>query len=121
MQVSWQLGDKQRTDDNNDVCIRIELPNERVLTFSKTTVEERTIKSKESWGVLRYDAKSGTQTTVNVNMDKASALMVAKRLSDEDRECIYTAALIRDVVEAKTEITPYKAFKANGTIGKLTQ
>jgi hypothetical protein len=54
-------------------------------------------------------------------MDKASALMVAKRLSDENKDNIYSASIIRDLVEKRTEVMPFKAFKANETVGKITQ
>ena len=53
-------------------------------------------------------------------MDKASAMMVAKRLSEENPENIYSTAIIRDVVEKKTEVIPFKAFRNNQTVGKLT-
>ena len=54
-------------------------------------------------------------------MDKASAMMVAKRLSADDTTNIYTASMVRDYMERKTEITPYKAYKANETVGRLTK
>ena len=54
-------------------------------------------------------------------MDKASALIVAKRLSDENPDNIYSASIIRDLVEKRTEVMPFKAFKGNETVGKITQ
>lgn len=121
MPESWQFGEAQRTEPSEDVCIKIDLPNERVFTFHKTQLNEEIVESKESWGVLCYNPNTNTQTSVNVGMDKGSAMMVAKRLSDENKDCIYTAAIIRDVVEKRTEILPYKAYIANETAGKLTQ
>lgn len=121
MPEKWELGDAQRTEAKDDVCIRVDLPNERVLTFHKTSLDEEILESKESWGVLCYDPKTNKQTSVNTGMDKGSAMMVAKRLSDENKDCIYTAALIRDVVEKRVEVVPFKAYMANETVGKLTQ
>ena len=119
MPETWQLGEEQRTESKSDACIRVDLPNERVFTFHKASLNEEILDSKECWGVLCYDPKNNTQTSVNTNMDKGSAMMVAKRLSDENKENIYTAAIIRDVVEKRTEVVPFKAYMANETAGKL--
>lgn len=119
MPETWQLGEEQRTESKSDACIRVDLPNERVFTFHKASLNEEILDNKECWGVLCYDPKNNTQTSVNTNMDKGSAMMVAKRLSDENKENIYTAAIIRDVVEKRTEVVPFKAYMANETAGKL--
>ena len=120
---TWQLGEEQRTPNAfKDACIQIDLPDDRVFTFHKTRLGNELVgEPKETWGVLCYDPKTDTQKSVNTNMDKASALMVAKRLSDENPEKIYSAAIIRDVVEKHIEVVPYKVFKDNETIGKLTE
>lgn len=118
----WQLGDDQHTslnDTNN--AIKVEYGDNQ-LTFNNCVVNEKIIgDAKESWCVTRYEPKNRKQVCVEERMDKASALMVAKRLSDDDKENIYTASFVRDVVESRTEITPYKAFKDNQTIGRLTK
>lgn len=119
MPETWELGGEQRTESKDDVCIRVDLPNERLFTFHKTSIDEEILESKESWGVLCYDPNTNKQTSVNTGMDKSSAMMVAKRLSDENKDCIYTAALIRDVVEKRTEVLPFKAYINNETVGKL--
>lgn len=117
----WQLGDEQRTHTHQDVCIQVELLNDRVFTFHKTELNNEYVNEpEETWGVLCYDPSTNTQKSVNTNMDKASAMMVAKRLSEENPENIYTTAIIRDVVEKKTEVIPFKAFRNNQTVGKLT-
>lgn len=117
----WQLGDEQRTPIHDDVCIQVDLPNDRMFTFHKTELNHEYVQEpEETWGVLCYDPSRNTQKSVNTNMDKASAMMVAKRLSEENPENIYSTAIIRDVVEKKTEVIPFKAFRNNQTVGKLT-
>lgn len=120
MPETWQLGEPQRTEREKDLAIKIDMPNERVFTFYKAELNHETVDSKETWGVLCYDPKTNKQTSVNTNMDKASAMMVAKRLSAENPDCIYSASIIRDVVEKRTEVLPFKAFRNNETVGKLT-
>lgn len=120
MPETWQLGEPQRTEREKDLAIKIDIPNERVFTFYKAELNHETVDSKETWGVLCYDPKTNKQTSVNTNMDKASAMMVAKRLSAENPDCIYLASIIRDVVEKRTEVLPFKAFRNNETVGKLT-
>jgi hypothetical protein len=119
---AWQLGEEQRTKSLREGCIRIDLPDDKVFTFYKAELNHELVgEPKETWGVFCYDPKTGKQTSVNTDMDKASALMVAKRLSDENPDNIYSASIIRDLVEKRTEVMPFKAFKANETVGKITQ
>jgi len=122
MPETWQLGEEQRTKSLREGCIRIDLPDDKVFTFYKAELNHELVgEPKETWGVFCYDPKTGKQTSVNTDMDKASALMVAKRLSDENPDNIYSASIIRDLVEKRTEVMPFKAFKANETVGKITQ
>ena len=118
--TDWNLGDPQRVDDNClSAAIRVNT-DEKQYTFHQTTVKGETIgDAKESWCVTKYDTREHRQMTVEERMDKASAMMVAKRLSAEDAKNIYTASIVRDYVERKTEITPFKAYKANETVGHL--
>jgi len=116
----WELGDPQRIEDDGlDVAIRVNV-GDKQYTFRNTVVDGKTVgEPKESWCVTKYDTREHTQTCVEQDMDKASAIMVAKRLSAEDRDNIYTASVVRDYVEKKTEVTPFKAYKANETVGRL--
>ena len=85
-----------------------------------TTLKEEIVgDDEETWCVTKYDTKKHNQVTVEENMDKASAMMVAKRLSSEDSENIYTASRVREYMERKTDIVPFKAYKANETVGHL--
>lgn len=119
---TWQLGEEQRTTSFREGCIRIDLPDDKVFTFYKAELNHELVgEPKETWGVFCYDPNTDKQTSVNTDMDKASALMVAKRLSDENPDNIYSASIIRDLVEKRTEVIPFKAFKANETVGKITQ
>lgn len=117
----WNLGDEQRTnEDDITVAIRIDSEDDdRVYTFRNTSVNVETLESEESWGVLCYDPRTNKQTVENTDMDKASATMVAKRLSCENPQYIYTAAIIHDVKERRTDVTPFKAFRNNKTVGKV--
>lgn len=118
----WNLGDEQRVDDNGlDVAIRMNI-GEKEYTFKKTSFDETVVDNgDETWCVTKYDTREHKQMTVEENMDKASAMMVAKRLSSEDTQNIYTASVVREFVEKKIEITPFKAYKANETVGRLTK
>lgn len=118
----WSLGDKQRSEDESDVAIKIRRDNGMELFFHKTSVGAETIgEVKESWCVTRFDEHTRSQTTVNTDMDKASAMMVAKRLSSEDPDNIYTASIVQQLTEAKTDVTPFKAFKNGSTAGSLVK
>lgn len=118
--MAWNLGDPQRVEDNGlDVAIRIDT-DDKQYTFRKTVLDGDMVgESEESWCVTKYDTKEHVQTSIEEGMDKASAMMVAKRLSQEDVENIYTASVVRTYMERKTEVTPFKAYKANETVGRL--
>lgn len=118
--MTWNLGDPQRVEDNGlDVAIRIDT-DDKQYTFRKTVLDGDMVgESEESWCVTKYDTKEHVQTSIEEGMDKASAMMVAKRLSQEDAENIYTASVVRTYMERKTEVTPFKAYKANETVGRL--
>lgn len=117
----WKLGDEQRTRKAKDNSMRVFLPNDEHYTFYKCEIKNDIVGTpKESWCILCYDTKTRKQTVTNSNMDKASALMVAKRLSNENPEKIYSVNIVRDFVESKTEVIPFKAFQNNNTVGKIT-
>lgn len=118
--MAWNLGDPQRVEDNGiDVAIRINT-DEKQYTFRQTVLDGDIVgESEESWCVTKYDTKEHVQTSIEEGMDKASAMMVAKRLSQEDAENIYTASVVRTYMERKAEVTPFKAYKANETVGRL--
>ena len=120
--MEWNLGDKQRTDDDGlDVAIRMNV-GDKQYTFRKTLLGGNIVgEAHETWCVTKYDTLEHKQTTVEEDMDKASAMMIAKRLSAEDTQNIYTASIVRDYMERKTDVTPFKAYKANETVGRLTK
>lgn len=119
--VEWQLGDEQRLSLNaGESAIRIKSDKDSgTCVFRQATLNHETIESEERWGVLRYEPSLEKQEAVYTDMDKASALMVAKRNSADDTDSIYTAAIIRDITERRTDVIPFKAFKNNETVGKL--
>ena len=115
---SWQLGEEQRIQDETDIAIRKQTEDKN-LTFRKASLDVETDMQNETWCVLKYDKKTNKQESVSTDMDKASALMSAKRLSDNDKENYYTVAMVQDIVEKRTDITPFKVFKDNETVGKI--
>ena len=115
----WQLGDGQRTENDSDIAIRVDADGKTVY-FKRTTVSvEESDCRGESWCVTKYDVCRAVQETVNTGMDKASAMMVAKRLSEEDAQHIYTASVINTVEEKKEVLIPLKVYEKGQTIGKL--
>ena len=119
---SWQLGDDQhcKVPEMRD-ALQVNV-NDSLFTFGVCTLNERSIgEDMESWCVTKFEPSTRKQICVEEGMDKASALMVAKRLSAEDQENVYTASMVRDFAESKTEVTPFKAFKGNQTVGRLTK
>ena len=118
---TWQLGDSQRIP-SKQATIRINTEDEKVINLFTSVLNSETIGEPcESWCVTKFNTKDKKQETVNTNMDKASAMMVAKRLSADDKENIYTASLIREVTEKRTEVVPFKAYMSNETVGKITK
>lgn len=118
----WELGEEQRVESEVETAIKVKTDGEKTLFFYRTPLETETVgEVKESWCVTKYDEKTYKQTTVNTEMDKASAIMIAKRMSAEDPESIYTANVVQEMTEKKTVLVPFKAFQANNTIGSLTK
>ena len=117
---TWQLGESQHTETSGDVAIVVKRKDERDLYFHNSVLDAELVEDvTESWCVTKYDERTKEHTTCETDMDKASAMMVAKRLSSDDTSAIYTASIVREFVEKRTEVTPYKCYKSNETIGKL--
>lgn len=118
--IKWELGDAQYTDTDEDVAIKINQKGERDLFLLKTIANCKPLSSPvESWCVTRVDKQTDKQTVINADMDRASALMVAKRASVDDPNGIYTASVVRDIEEKRTEVVPFKAFASGETVGKI--
>lgn len=118
----WSLGEPQRNEENADVAIKVKEENGRVLFFHKTVLETSCEEdTNESWCVTKFNERLCKQETVNTGMDKASATMIAKRLSSEEPDVIYTASVIQEITEKKTVAVPFKTYKNNHTIGSLTK
>lgn len=120
--VDWNLGEEQlvRESGVESSIIIDDEENESILRLSKSIASEEVISCEESWCVTKYDIETKKQECVYSDMDKASALMTAKRLSDDDKESIYAASQVLDVTKRETIVTPVKAFKANETVGKVS-
>lgn len=115
----WNLGDSQRLDSDTDAAIKVGSDDDGYLYF-KTTIVEREVVGDidESWCVTKYEPHEHRQTTVHTGMDKASAMMVAKRLSSEDDKSIYTASIVRNLEERQEKIIPYEAYQNDMQVGK---
>lgn len=117
---TWKLGEEQRTKTTEGVAIKVEREGDSTLYFHRSSeYYEQLEEPRESWCVVRYDEKTLKSNVVNAGMDKPSAMMVAKRLSADDSDAIYTANIVTESVEKRTDILPIKAFKNNKTVGKL--
>lgn len=120
--IEWNLGDKQREQNDSTTAIKVDVGTGKMYFFSVTNVLSELVgEDKESWCVTKYDTKKHSQKTVEEDMDKASAIMVAKRLSADDTENIYTASIVRDYMEKKTDVVPFKAYMNNSTVGKIVK
>ena len=118
---SWGLGEPQNTPDETDTMIQVlEESSDRVLRFHRSIADSQIIdEPKESWMVTKYNRRTRRQESVEEGIDKASAQMIAKRLSAEDAENIYTASCVREYTQKVMEVLPMKAYKANKTIGTI--
>ena len=118
---SWALGEPQNTPDDTDAMLQVvEDSSDRVLRFHRSVVESEVVSGiKESWMVTRFNRRTHQQLSVEEDLDKASAQMIAKRLSAEDPENIYTASCVREYTQRVTEVLPNKAFKGNKTVGTI--
>ena len=116
----WKVGDAQRINSDASSAIRFKVgENVYTLRVSRMDVEREVV--DESYAVLEFDPETNKQESIHTNMDKASAMMVAKRLSDENKDKVYNVALVQDIKETRTDVTPIKAFQANNTIGSITK
>ena len=120
--VNWQLGEPQFVKEKNiEASIVIDSEDsDKILRLSKSVIDENVDSCEESWCVTKYDVKEKSQTCIYSKMDKASALMSAKRLSADDEENIYSVSQMLYITKRETIITPVKAFRANATIGKIS-
>lgn len=121
--IKWELGDKQRIDDDDiESAINVTVGNNKKYTFNTTVVEESEGEDvAANWCVTKYDTLEHTQKTIECDMDKASAMMVAKRLSAEDPKHIYIANVVQESSVKKIIIVPYKAYKENNVVGKIVK
>lgn len=115
----WLLGEPVRLDTPTDTVIRIDNDDENnVLSLYKCVLNEEILESDESWCISKYEPEKKEQQTIEQNMDKASALMVAKRLSDGDSESVYIVNQVMDLKKTETVVIPFRAFKDNKTVGR---
>lgn len=115
----WNLGDAQRIDADVESVIRVDV-GDRWLNMHRSIAEVTPVgEPQEEWCVTKYDMKTKKQVTVNTDVSKADAQMIAKRLSDNDPDNIYTASVLSSRVERVVEVIPMKAYKGNKVIGNV--
>ena len=115
----WELGDPQHVEDDCDVLVKVDLPD-RELKFHRTTVDCEPLSDvTDEWCVTKFDIKTKKQETVFQNMDKASAKMCAKRMSNDDAENIYTASILRTYEERRIEAMPMAAYQGGSEVGRI--
>lgn len=115
----WQLGDEQRTSGSEEIEVVVECDDDSTINFHRCVVEtEQLDEPVETWCVTKYSHVTLEQESVNIGMDKASAMMSAKRLSANDNENFYTASKVFTVTEKRSEVIPFKVFKNGDTVGK---
>lgn len=116
----WNIGDAQRLNDSSDAVISVDCGDEddNIVNFFKKEMNEEVEALEESWCVSKYDTMLCRQVIVEKDMDKASAKMVAKRLSNEDPENLYIASQVQDVTKKETIITPFIVFRNNESVGE---
>lgn len=119
--LQWNLGDEQRAKENTEPLIEIPL-EDRILRLYRDAAEKETEIIEETWAVMMSDPDSEgfkQLQSVECNLDKATAQMVAKRMSAEDHTKLYTACMVQQIKETRTEVVPYKAFMDGVTKGDI--
>lgn len=115
----WHLGDSQMTEEEEDYVIRVD-NGDKWLDIKRSLCSSTVIgEPVEEWCVTKYDMKSKKQETVYTNMKKADAQMVAKRLSAEDGDSIYTASVLTTSTEKRVVATPMKVYRDNNVVGDV--
>jgi hypothetical protein len=117
--LSWSLGDPQHVEDAVDVVIKIEI-GDRVLKFHRTVEKSEMLSDvEESWCVSRVDTQTLQQVVVEDGLDRGLAQMIAKRMSAEDADRVYTATKIETITERRIEACPIKAYIGGQTVGDV--
>lgn len=116
---SWSLGDPQSTMKSEDYAILVTLDDIDIKFFNSVLDRELVEDPEETYIVTKYDRSTKKQITIENNMDKASAMMIAKRLSAEDKENLYIACLERTLTERRKELIPFKVYSANNIVGTV--
>ncbi len=114
----WHLGDDQRLHDDTDVVIKIEDVFDSVLKFYQCTIDKNVNTVDESWCVMKYDTHLQKQYCIETDVDKSSALMIAKRMSADDPSNVYVTSQVIDIEKEETVITPFKTFVNSMEVGK---
>lgn len=117
---NWQLGDKQRLDDDEDIAIRVK-HNGKMFTFRNFETSEDVKEINESWCVNKYDPKTHISSCAERDLDKGTAIMVAKRSSANDAESFYTVCKMTEVEKTDKMINPYSVYKNNEKVGNVVK
>lgn len=118
--VEWVAGQPNRTECKTDIAIRIEREEGSDLTFHRCEVYNEPMKEPvEKWCVTMYNERERKQEAIYTDMDKATAIMSAKRSSANDPDNYYTASILIERDERKIDVTPYQVFRENKSVGTI--
>lgn len=117
---NWQLGDKQRLDDDEDIAIRV-TDNDKVFTFRNAVTSENVKEISESWCVNKYDIREHVSSCLERDLDKGTATMIAKRSSANDPNSFYTVCKLTEVDKTENMINPYGVYKNNEKVGNIVK
>jgi hypothetical protein len=122
--VRWELGQRQDAVGDREPLIEIERDDRiwrlyRDVAERELTEDEET--DREEWAVFSSNRPEDkeTMTCVERGINKADASMVAKRMSANDPERIYTVCRMQVVKERRLEVIPFRAFLSGQTIGSI--
>lgn len=119
--VHWELGDPQEAQSDREPMIELDKGDRIWRVFRDVAESEIVGDVKEEWAVMQSDRPDGrsTMTCVCRGMDKASAMMSAKRMSSNDSGRLYTASKFETFTEKRLEVVPYKAYLDGEMVGDV--
>ena len=117
----WALGDKQYTGAETEPLVTVECDNVDVNFYVSEIDHEDIEDPVEDYCVTKYDRKTRLQETAEDSVDKASAQMVAKRMSVNDPENMYTVSKLTTYTRRITYATPMKVFVNGNMVGSYRE
>lgn len=119
--VQWNIGDRQDAPRDLDPLIEIDSKDRIWRIYRDVAESDVTVDENEEWAVMRSFKTNGRSmmSCVERGMDRSSAQMSAKRMSDNDPGRLYTASKLESIVEKRLDVVPYKAYLDGNMIGDV--